>query len=206
MSCSCNDSNHTHDPHPSSGVDHENLFGVVDRPNVTSLNTDESVPPRDVIKEWDQRDDMDVSLHSDADEQLVLRVPFTASVKLKSVLVKGGLGEKAPRTLHIYANQFLDFGDLDNEPAPTQTIELVESSECIEYPVKIAKFNSSTHLTLFFADNFGADVTQIFFVGFKGSWTELKSEPVITTYEAFANPSDHKKIAGTQGGLNNLGS
>lgn len=136
MTCSCSDTNHTHDPDPNSGFDHDNLFGVVDRPNVTALNTDESTAAPEVIKEWEHRNDTSVSLHSDADEQLVLRVPFTASVKLKSILVKGGSAEKAPKTLHIYANQFLDFGDLENEPVATQTIELVQSSECIEYPVK----------------------------------------------------------------------
>ncbi|TIA88356.1 hypothetical protein E3P99_02638 [Wallemia hederae] len=211
MTCSdsCSDPNHTHDPHPDSGVDNGYLYGVVDLEKVTALNSDESERASSVIKTWEERNDVAVSLHSDADEQLLLRVPFTAAVKLKSVLIKGGTAEKCPRTLHLYANQSYDFADIENEPTPTQTIELVgndSTGECIEYPVKIAKFSSCSHITLFFADNYGDDVTQLFFAGFKGSWTPLKADPVITTYEAFANPADHNKIAGTERGMSNLGS
>ncbi|TIB77714.1 DUF1000-domain-containing protein [Wallemia mellicola] len=210
MTCSdsCSDPNHTHDPHPSSGVDHDFLYQVIDKPNVTALNIDEDegATGKDVIKEWTDKDDTTLFIQSDADEQLLLRIPFTASVKLKSILFKAGPGESAPSKVKIYANQFLDFGDLDSDPAATQEIELVQSSECIEYPIKISKFNSVKNLTLFFPENFGDDTSRLYFVGFKGSWTELRADPVITTYEAFANPADHKKIPGTDAGMNSLGS
>lgn len=32
------------------------------------------------------------------------------------------------------------------------------------------------------------------YLGFRGSWTELKKEVVVTNYEIAANPADHKNM------------
>jgi len=64
----------------------------------------------------------------------------------------------------------------------------------MEIPVKRALFNNTRSLTLFFENNYsdGEEFTQISYLGFKGDWTELKKEHVVTLYEAAANPADHK--------------
>lgn len=67
-----------------------------------------------------------------------------------------------------------------------------------EIPLKRALFANTTHLTLFFVDNFGEEATRVGYVGFKGDWMELKREAVEVLYESAARPSDHK-VAGEVG-------
>jgi len=45
----------------------------------------------------------------------------------------------------------------------------------LEYQTKITKFQNVTHLTLFFPDNFGADSTQIYYIGLKGDYREVNT-------------------------------
>ena len=55
-------------------------------------------------------------------------------------------------------------------------------------PRRPAKFPSVQSLTLYFPANHGEDTTRIAFLGFKGEYTPLTRNAVITTYEAVANP------------------
>ena len=63
-------------------------------------------------------------------------------------------------------------------------------------PVKRALFGNSYFITLFFEDNYGADASEIFYLGFKGDFTKLLREPVEVLYEKAANPKDHTPIVG----------
>jgi len=62
-----------------------------------------------------------------------------------------------------------------------------------------AKFPNVSSVTLFIPGAQGADTTRIYYLGFLGSWTERKNEPVVTVYEANPNIADHEKIQGTDG-------
>lgn len=77
-----------------------------------------------------------------------------------------------------------------------QSLELVQSSDVQEHAVKRALFNNVYSLTLFVEDNYGEDVTQIYWIGFKGDFMSLNREPVEVLYEKAANPKDHELIAG----------
>lgn len=105
----------------------------------------------------------------------------------------------APQTLKIYLNRDdLDFGTAASL-APTQTLELAQSNEIQEIPVKRALFNTVRSLDLFFEDNWGQgeeDETRLSYVGFKGEWMKLSREPVNFLYEAAANPKDHQMVNG----------
>lgn len=87
-----------------------------------------------------------------------------------------------------------------------QVLELSQTSEVQEIPVKRALFGKVQRLVLFFVDNFGdgaEDVSRISYVGFKGEWTRLGKAPTNIIYEAAAQPGDHK-VKGT--GINQIGS
>lgn len=45
-------------------------------------------------------------------------------------------------------------------------------------------------------DNYGDDVSRVFWLGFKGDFRELNREPVEALYERAANPKDHELISG----------
>lgn len=113
-----------------------------------------------VIKPWHERQDLTNYVESDPDdEQLLLRVPFTANVKLRSISILGEGGDQAPKQLKVYINRpELDFSDvLDDATEPVQTLDLVQSREVVDYSVRPAKFSNIQHLTLFFSQNFADD-------------------------------------------------
>ena len=59
-----------------------------------------------------------------------------------------------------------------------------------------AKFGNTYSLTLFVEDNYGDELSRIYWLGFKGEFTELNREPIEVLYEKAANPKDHELIAG----------
>lgn len=87
-----------------------------------------------------------------------------------------------------------------------QRLELSQTSEVQEIPVKRALFGKVQRLSLFFSDNFGdgeEEVSRVSYLGFKGEWTRLGKAPTNIIYEAAAQPGDHK-IKGTD--VNAMGS
>ncbi|KAG8741747.1 hypothetical protein FRC10_002525 [Ceratobasidium sp. 414] len=172
---------HDHD-HEPSGPPSNNLYARIDRQNVAALNAEEGADPCTPLKAWHERQDETKWLESDADDQLILRIPFTGSVKLRALLLKTGPGEQTPEKVSLFPNaDELDFNDAsDREPA--QSLDVVQSREVGEYAVK-----------------------QIYYVGLVGEWSEFTRDPVITMYEAQANPADHEKITGTDGALSRPG-
>ncbi|RKP02700.1 hypothetical protein CXG81DRAFT_7344, partial [Caulochytrium protostelioides] len=221
---------HDHDEHALPGMqgDEQSLWKVVDHDHVTALNAvargvaDPNAAGA-VLKPWDERFDVSVCLESDADAQLILQIPFTASVKLKSVLISGGPGGAAPRRVHLFANRSdVDF-DTANGIQPDQTLELIEeptgggggsasqndaaSARRVrplpEYAVKTAVFRSLKTLTLFIDASVASEasgdddaITRLFFVGLKGDYQAFTTDPIISSYELVANPADHRTAAG----------
>lgn len=122
-------------------------------------------------------------------------------MRLHSVLLGSNPSPSAPKVLKLYANRDdLDFASAADLP-PTQTLDLPltppGNSDILEIPVKRALFNNTRSLSLFFQHNHSdgeEDTTEISYLGFKGDWTELKKEHVVTLYEAAPNPADHKNL------------
>ncbi|KZF25519.1 DUF1000-domain-containing protein [Xylona heveae TC161] len=219
-------SHHCHDEHAGHGHVHDHsddiqpalqslLYKQIDFGKITTLN--EAAPGSGaavVQKTWGDRFAVEPELQSDVDEQLLMFVPFTGQVRLHSILLRTSDSPSAPHTLKVFQNRDdLDFGTASEAP-PTQTLQLVRSSDIQEIPVKRALFNSVQSLTLFFVDNFaqavGAgddvddedeEVTRINYIAFKGEYMHLNREPIEFLYEAAANPGDHKAIVGTKEGL-----
>ncbi|CAA7268165.1 unnamed protein product [Cyclocybe aegerita] len=195
----CGHESHDHD-HEHDSPEHgfqDNLFNHIDRQNVVVLNSDGLAT--DIIKPWHARLDENKYVESDADDQLIIRVPFTGSVRLRSVLLKAGPGDQTPSKITLFANEpTLDFDDVTDKQ-PIQEFDVPRGREVGEYAVKTAKFSNVSNLTIFVPAAQGADATRIYYLGFLGTWTETKHQPVITVYEAQANLADHEKIQGMEG-------
>jgi len=173
------------------------VFAHIDRDNVIALNS--TGEGKLVIKPWDERLDEQVYIESDADDQLIIRVPFTGSVKLRSLLLKSGPGDQTPAKVALFANiDNLDFSDAQDKE-PLQQFDVAVGREVGEYSLKPAKFPNVSTITLFFPASQGAETTRIYYIGFLGQWSERKQDPVITVYEARANLADHEKIQGMEG-------
>lgn len=117
-------------------------------------------------------------------------------MKLHSILLRTSDSDSAPKTLKVFVNrEGLDFGAAA-DLLPTQTLELARTNEVQDVPVKRQLFNNAYNVTLFFEENFGADATEVFYLGLKGDFMRLNRDPVEVLYEAAANPQDHKPIVG----------
>ncbi|KAI0077263.1 DUF1000-domain-containing protein [Panus rudis PR-1116 ss-1] len=193
----CHDESHEHDHDhvPEGEGPRDNLYAKIDRPNVVALNAESGSGP-EVIKPWNERLNEDVYLESDADDQMIIRVPFIGSVKLRAVLLKAGPADQTPAKVSLYTNvENLDFSDV-SDVQPTQEFTIAQGRQVGEYHVLPAKFSNVTSVTLFFPSSQGADTIRVYYVGFLGQWTERKNEPVITVYESRPNLADHDKISG----------
>ncbi|KAL2755160.1 hypothetical protein ACRALDRAFT_1071714 [Sodiomyces alcalophilus JCM 7366] len=213
---------HCHDEHSHGHGDHDHdhdhsdditpalqhsLYQQISFDEIITLN--EAIPDSGkaiVKKTWMERMDNSPELESDADEQILMNVPFTAQVKLHAILLRTSASPSAPKTLRLFQNRDdIDFSTAE-DAEPAQTFELSQTSDLQEIPVRRALFAKVRRLSLFFPDNFSdgdEDVTRIAYVGFKGEWTALGRAPAQIIYEAAARPTDHA-VKGTN--VNQLGS
>lgn len=126
---------------------------------------------------------------------------FGASCKLYSLIIRTSDTPSAPAKLKLFRNRDdLDFGAA-SDLKPTQIVDLPRSNEVAEIALNRAHWNTTTSVSLFFEDNHSGgeeDVTQIFYISFKGDFMALNREPISFLYEAAANPADHKVIQGLQ--------
>lgn len=67
------------------------------------------------------------------------------------------------------------------------------------------KFKGVYSLTLHFPENFGANWSEVFFVGIKGEYSERRREAVEAVYEARAMPKDHKTPGSEQENIHRMG-
>ncbi|KAJ3671186.1 hypothetical protein LUZ60_008612 [Juncus effusus] len=184
------------------------LYKHIDLSKVLALN--ESVPGsvKSVFKAWEQRLETSVEYleSNDGDPELLVFIPFTSDVKIKSISVIGGADGTSPSRMRAFINrEGIDFSDAQNMQ-PTQEWELAENlNGLLEYQTKYSKFQSVANLTLHFSENFGGDTTQIYFIGLRGEATQLKRDVVATiVYEVMPNPADHKTKSETGGGFSHV--
>ncbi|KAL8881018.1 MAG: hypothetical protein Q9198_001689 [Flavoplaca austrocitrina] len=188
--------NHNHDDEVEPALQ-SLIWKQIDFESIRTLNEREPDQGAKILeKTWPQRLDPEPILESDSDEQILMFVPFTGVLKLHSVLIRSLEDSSAPKTLKLYLNRDdLDFSTA-SDLQPKQTLELSQTSEIQDLPVKRTSFGNTYSLTLFFEDNFGNEITRISWIGFKGEFMNLNREPVEVLYEKAANPKDHTLIQG----------
>lgn len=188
---------HSHDLEPALK---SNLYKQINFEGIITLNEAEPRTGAAIVqKTWDERLSETPILESDADEQLLMHIPFAGSCKLYSILVRTSDSPSAPQTLKLFRNRDdLDFSTA-SDLQPTQTLDIPRSNDVVEISLNRAHWNMTTSIDLFFEDNYSGgddDVTRISYLGFKGDFMALNREPVSVLYEAAANPSDHVAIQG----------
>ncbi|KAG0180230.1 hypothetical protein DFQ29_001007 [Apophysomyces sp. BC1021] len=217
MSHHCHDEHcdHDHDDLPGAG-DQFLLYSRIAHDNVRCLNELEPDSGTKIIRPWNERmENTKASANNGCNgllnvfflyqstlkampmnSSLSMYRTFTGTVKLRSICLRTDRGDAAPSSMKVFINRDdVDF-DVVESYSPIQTWDLVQGSdEVIEYGTRVAKYTNVRNITLFFPENFGEDTSIIRFLGFKGEWTEIKKDPIITVYEASANPADHKTPA-----------
>lgn len=226
------DHSHSHSHSHGDGDDHshippiqtssvQNLREHIDFYQLRALNCqqkDEDL--QRVFKANDDKFELSGFVESDADCQLILNIPFNGNVKLYSIIIRSS-GESAhcPRTVKLFKNnKTLDFDNIAGSK-PVHKLEQplvgplddteanVDEDTFVEHHLPRSQFQSTYHLTLFIEDNWDDDedeTTKLYYIELRGLFTSpLAKDPVITLYEAAANPADHKNLLQQEIGQSN---
>ncbi|KAL0558131.1 hypothetical protein IC582_006696 [Cucumis melo] len=190
--------------HDHSCEDHDcssdwSLYKHIDLPRVSALNEATPGSVKSVFKAWEHRlnSSGDHLESNEGDPELLVFIPFTSDVKIKSISIIGGPDGTSPSKMRVFINrEGIDFSDAQSMQA-VQEWDLAENLQgVLEYQTRYSKFQGVGNLTLHFPDNYGGDTTQIHYIGLKGEATQLKRDVVATiVYEITPNPSDHKTRA-----------
>ncbi|XP_055820462.1 uncharacterized protein LOC129889256 isoform X1 [Solanum dulcamara] len=199
---------HDHDCADHNCSSDWSLFKHIDLPKVSALNEAVTGSVKSVFKPWEQRlNSSEGHLESnEGDPELIVFIPFTADVKIKSIAIVGGADGTSPAKMRAFINRDgIDFSDAQSMQS-IQEWDLAENLQgVLEYQTRYSRFQSVGNITLHFPDNFGADTTQIHYIGLKGEATQLKRDVVANiVYEIMPNPSDHKTRAETGGGFSHV--
>ncbi|KAF9653487.1 DUF1000-domain-containing protein [Thelephora ganbajun] len=160
------------------GSETGNLYGVIDKYNVHGLNLTVPEDAKAIIKPWDEREDTTRYADSNVDDQVVIHIPFAQNVRLRSISLKLGRGELAPRHLRIYANHttIVDFEDAEvTKPQLNVTLQEGEVG-VIEYPLNTPAFANIHSLSIFFGEAVGGEVTRLYYIGFRGDTRTPRKE------------------------------
>ncbi|KAM0826710.1 hypothetical protein ACQ4PT_068681 [Festuca glaucescens] len=184
------------------------LYNHVDIPKVVALNESVAGSVKSVFKPWEQRLETSGGFleSNEGDPELLVFIPFTSDVKIKSIAVVGGADGSSPSRMRAFINrEGIDFSDAQNMQ-PVQEWELAENLRgVLEYQTRYSRFQGVANLTLHFPDNFGGDTTKIYYIGLRGEATQNKRDVVVTiVYEVMPNPSDHKTKSETGGGFSHV--
>jgi len=171
---------------PDSGVPgHMDLLALLDKRGCECLNQNSDHPYSNVLFNSSEQ----TRLESDADEQILLHLDFTAPVKVHSLRIKAPQTQ-GPKTLKLFINQphAMDF-DSAMYNAAMQEITLTEKSLAGGLTkLKYVKFQNVQNMTIFIQDNqSGDDVTVL-------NYLQIIGSPMNAT-----NMSDFKRVAGKKG-------
>lgn len=184
---------HDHHESPETGILYS-LYQKIDKDNLECLNESVEGAGKTVFKPWENRLQFDQFVESNEnDEELLFNIPFTGNVKLKGFVVIGGEGDFHPSRVRLFKNRpHMTFDDVEVEA--DQEFEMhSDENGTLEYPTRIVKFSSVSHLTMHFPSNFGESTTKIYYIGLKGEYSIPHRHGVtICSYETRPNISDHK--------------
>jgi hypothetical protein len=198
---------HTCDGH--SHDDDDDILGLslrqyIDFSRVTCLNEDVQDSGLAILKLHECRmENTPYLLSSEGDPELLLHIPFTEAVTIRSISIRCG-HESASTAQPRKVKLFVDRDDLDFETAqelpPQLEVDILPLDHfpegTIDYPLRPAgRFRNVTSLTIFFVDNYGEseDIsTAVTYVGLKGQGTKMRHGIVSAVYESQGVPADHK--------------
>lgn len=133
---SCNHNEQCDHQDPSSLLPYT-LFSQINTPAIRCLNIVDEESGKEVFKCWNDRFDATKFVLSEADDSMIIHVPFISSLKLKSIMVLGEGGEMDPREMKVFVNRLCirinDRDDVDFDSVEdiicTQEWMLLENAE-----------------------------------------------------------------------------
>lgn len=210
------DSGHSHGP-PIPTNASQSLYDKIETARVSALNL---TAPNDqlckLFKSAQNKYSVRPQFKSDADCQVILKIPFTGQVKLYSIILRtNGNPENCPKSIKVFKNnENLDFDNVESS-APTLRLQhpcigyvedvnsesgedvVVDDLQFVEHFVPRQSFQGCSSITVFIESNWADDEYEpvgLYSLELRGEWKPLTKDPVITLYESAANPADHKNL------------
>ncbi|KAL8528045.1 hypothetical protein ACS0TY_005747 [Phlomoides rotata] len=154
---------------PKNQVD---LLDFIDWSSVECLNQSTSHSLPNAVKQG-YREDEGLTLESDADEQLLIYIPFNQVIKLHSVVITGP-EEEGPRTVKLFANkEHMGFSNVNDFPPSDSAVLSEDNLKGKPFIVKYVKFQNVRSLTIFIEDNqSGSETTKVQKIAFYGTTVE----------------------------------
>ncbi|GMG99611.1 hypothetical protein Nepgr_001451 [Nepenthes gracilis] len=148
------------------------LLDFVDWSGVECLNQSSSHSLFNALKQGYREDD-GLILESDADEQLLIYIPFTQVIKLHSIIVKGP-EEEGPKTVKLFSNrEHMGFSNVSDFPPSDTAVLSPDDLKGKPIVLKYVKFQNVRSLTIFIEDNqSGSDVTKVQKIALHGTTVE----------------------------------
>ena len=195
------DHHHDDDSHvlPNQG-DQDLLYSCIDRDRIIALNESVAGSAALTVKTWEHRSDPSPEVISDADDQLIIHIPFTSSVKLSTFLFRpSSTPSLTPETIKLYRNlpeSSLTFDDIANS-TPTTELKSIptvqDTTQVISFPLQAVKWSNTDSITIFVEASLGGDQSGIQFLGFKGKSSGItRAAPTNIVYESAPQLKDHK--------------
>ena len=173
------------------------LNGFIDKTKVAAWNIEN--PLHEVLPVLDVAGEPGPGVTSDADEEILIYLPFTEFVRIRAVSIIGPGGPTNPSIVNFYVNSLEGSQGFDAvaNMRPAETLNLVDvaAQDEILYLLDAAKFMSVGNLTVFIKHSFGGESSTVRRIAFYGESTKLPTERKVVAnvvYELRANPADHK--------------
>ncbi|KAG1676058.1 hypothetical protein FOA52_014923 [Chlamydomonas sp. UWO 241] len=138
----------------------KDLLDNLDLQGLHCLNESSAHPWANALKQGYREDD-GLYLESDADEQLLVNIPFQQKSKLSSLLITGPSDGTGPKRVKLYVNlPSFGFSDAEGSVPAAQEFDLTPAQLAGEaIPLKFVKFQSVTQLSVFIESNQGGEET-----------------------------------------------
>ncbi|KDD74602.1 PITH domain-containing protein [Helicosporidium sp. ATCC 50920] len=131
------------------------LLDAIFLPSLECLNQNDQHPLANALKQG-YREDKNLYLESDTDEQLLIHIPFNSAVKLNGItLSNANKPAQGPRKVKLFINRHtIGFSQASDEAAAHE-VELSAADLASDKPIplKLVKFQGVNWLTIFVESN-----------------------------------------------------
>eukprot|EP00753_Platysulcus_tardus_P000622 PLAT10597.1.p1 GENE.PLAT10597.1~~PLAT10597.1.p1 ORF type:complete len:206 (+),score=69.37 PLAT10597.1:20-637(+) len=184
---------------PDEDAGATSLWPYIDHEHIVAMNVLDGCSAADLFKPHDERLSTEKGIMSNEDDpEIIITVPFTQIVKLRSLFIVGDSDGTHPRELRVFLNRDdIDF-DMAEDLKPTQKWDLVADPAAeVEYTTKAHRFQSVSSLTMHLRGD--CDDLKLFYIGLHGIGTKARRGIVEATYEARAGLKDHPELKNLDG-------
>ncbi|KAL1561881.1 PITH domain-containing protein-like protein [Salvia divinorum] len=148
------------------------LMEFIDWSGVECLNQNSSHSLPNALKQG-YREDEGLHLESDADEQLLIYIPFNQVVKIHSIVIIGP-EEEGPKTVKLFANrEHMGFSNVNDFPPSDVAVLSEDNLKGKPVILKYVKFQNVRSLTIFIEENqSGSEISKVQKIALFGSTVE----------------------------------